>query len=79
MSEAKPADATLLGLPLQWFGLLGIVYYFAYFLVLLPFVLPKLEKVPELPVSIADAYSEKSSGKQKAAKEQNPTEEGHAE
>ena len=76
---AKPADATLLGLPLQWFGLLGIVYYFAYFLVLLPFVLPKLEKVPELPVSIADAYSEKSSGKQKAAKEQNPTEEGHAE
>ena len=60
---AKPADATLLGLPLQWFGLAATAYYFGYFLVLLPFVLPRLEQVPELPASISEAWSTEGAGK----------------
>jgi len=55
---AKPADASLLGVPLQWIGLLGTAYYYAFFLVLLPVVIPRLEKTRPLPDSIAEAFAE---------------------
>ncbi|MDA7984297.1 MAG: cytochrome b/b6 [Alphaproteobacteria bacterium] len=55
---ARPADAVLLGLPLQWFGLLATAYYFAFFVVLLPFVLPRVEKEVELPASISEAFAD---------------------
>ena len=51
---AKSADATLLGIPMSVFGLISTGYYFAYFLVILPW-LSKNEKGRELPASIHEA------------------------
>ncbi|MXS85377.1 cytochrome b/b6 [Nitrosomonas sp. HPC101] len=48
---SQPADATLLDIPLNHFGLTGTVYYYAFFLVILP-LLSKIEKGRELPTSI---------------------------
>lgn len=56
---SQPADATLLGLPLSYFGLLCTAYYFAFFIVVLP-ILSKKEKVKTLPNSIHDAVLAKN-------------------
>ncbi len=51
---SQPADATVLGLPLSYFGLAATAYYFAFFLVVLPY-LSKHEKGRDLPASIHEA------------------------
>lgn len=51
---SQSADATLLGLPLSVLGLLATGFYFAFFIVLLPW-LAKNEKAKPLPASIHDA------------------------
>ncbi len=51
---SQPADAALAGVPLQVFGLLGTAYYYAFFLVVLPW-LNKTEKGKDVPKSIYDA------------------------
>jgi ubiquinol-cytochrome c reductase cytochrome b/c1 subunit len=48
---SQPADAVLGGVPLSYFGLAATVYYFGFFLVLLPY-LSMHEKGPDLPPSI---------------------------
>ena len=61
---AQPADAMLkitegFGIPLVHIAQLAMVYYFAFFLVVLP-VLSKIEKALPLPASIADAVLHKT-------------------
>jgi len=56
---SQSADATLLGLPLSAFGLLATGYYFAFFLVILPW-LSKNEKGRALPASIHEAVLAKN-------------------
>ncbi len=51
---SQPADAALAGVPLQVIGLLGTAYYYAFFLVVLPW-LNKTEKGKDVPKSIYDA------------------------
>ncbi len=51
---SQSADATLLGVPLSFLGLLATAYYFAFFLAILPW-LSKNEKGRELPSSIHEA------------------------
>lgn len=51
---SQPADGTLLGIPLSYFGLLATIYYFAFFVAILPW-LSKNEKGRELPKSIHEA------------------------
>ena len=51
---SQPADGTLLGIPLSVFGLLATVYYFAFFVAILPW-LSKNEKGRDLPKSIHEA------------------------
>ena len=55
---SQAADATLLGVPLNYFGLAGTGYYFLFFVVLLPW-LSKNEKGRELPTSIHEAVTAK--------------------
>ena len=56
---SQAADATLLGIPLSVFGLMATGYYFAYFIVILPW-LSKNEKGRELPKSIHEAVLAKN-------------------
>jgi len=50
-----PADATVFGhIPLLWLGQLCTVYYFAFFIAIVP-VLSRIEKALPLPSSIAEA------------------------
>lgn len=51
---SQPADAELFGMPLSAFGLGATAYYFAFFVVILPW-LSKFEKGRELPPSIHEA------------------------
>ena len=51
---ALTADATIFGIPAYLFGQVSTVYYFAFFLVVLPW-LSKHEKVRNLPNSISEA------------------------
>ncbi len=55
---SQPADATLLGVPLNYWGLASTAYYFAFFLVILP-ILSRVEKGRELPPSIHEAVTAK--------------------
>jgi len=54
---SQPADATLLGAPLTLLGILCTTYYYAFFLVILPW-LNKTEKGRALPKSIHEAVLE---------------------
>jgi len=65
---AKSADATLLGVSMSIWALIGTVYYFAYFLVILP-ILAKTEKGKKLPSSIHEAVLEKEKAKETSAPE----------
>ncbi len=56
---AKPADATFFGLPLSILGFFCTVYYYAFFLVIVP-VLSVKEKVVALPASIHEAVLQKN-------------------
>jgi len=58
---SQSADAKLFGLPLSLLGLAGTAYYFAFFIVLLPW-LSKNEKGRELPTSIHEAVLEQKKG-----------------
>ncbi|MCE7887075.1 MAG: cytochrome b [Alphaproteobacteria bacterium PRO2] len=49
---SQPADAVKFGIPLSYLGLLGTVYYYGFFLVILPY-LNKHEKGRDLPPSIS--------------------------
>ena len=51
---SQSADATLMGIPLSFLGLLATGYYFAFFVVILPW-LSKNEKGRDLPASIHEA------------------------
>lgn len=51
---SQSADAVLFGIPLTWLGLLSTGYYYAFFLVILPW-LSKHEKGRDLPASIHQA------------------------
>jgi quinol-cytochrome oxidoreductase complex cytochrome b subunit len=55
---SQTADAMLFGIPLQWIGLLGTIYYYAFFGALL--WLNKNEKTLTLPTSIYDSVLQKS-------------------
>jgi ubiquinol-cytochrome c reductase cytochrome b/c1 subunit len=57
---SQPADGVVFGIPLLYIGRLFAIYYFAYFLVVLP-VLSKKEKAKELPDSIYE-YTKKKYG-----------------
>ncbi|MCB1651038.1 MAG: cytochrome b/b6 [Alphaproteobacteria bacterium] len=59
---SQPADATMFGLPLSVFGLGATAYYFAFFIVILPW-LSKHEKGRELPASIHEAVLAKNKKK----------------
>jgi ubiquinol-cytochrome c reductase cytochrome b subunit len=59
---SQPADAYLGPVPLSILGLLGTGYYYAFFLVLLPF-LARTEKGRALPQSIHEAVLQKDSKK----------------
>jgi ubiquinol-cytochrome c reductase cytochrome b subunit len=56
---SQPADAELFHIPLSYFGLGATAYYFAFFLVILPW-LSKHEKGRELPPSIHEAVLAKN-------------------
>ena len=64
---AKSADATLLGVPLSLLALVGTIYYFAYFLVILP-ILAKTEKNLPLPPSIHQAVLDAKKKKEQQTK-----------
>ncbi|MGB4056521.1 MAG: cytochrome b/b6 [Alphaproteobacteria bacterium] len=53
---SQPADAMVGPVPLSYFGLLGTAYYYAFFLVILPY-LSKTEKGRDLPPSIHEAVT----------------------
>ena len=55
---ALTADATILGIPAYLLGQLSTVYYFGFFIVILP-LLSKYEKAKQLPNSISEAVLEK--------------------
>lgn len=59
---ALTADATILGIPAYLIGQVSTVYYFAFFIVILP-VLSKVEKAKPLPSSISEAVLEKNKSK----------------
>ena len=57
---SQPADATLFGLiPLSIVGLLGTIYYYAFFIAILPY-LSKNEKAKVLPTSIHESVLQKN-------------------
>ncbi|MCB9973466.1 MAG: cytochrome b N-terminal domain-containing protein [Rhodospirillales bacterium] len=57
---ALTADATIFGIPAYLIGQFSTLYYFAFFLVILP-VLSKVEKAKPLPASISEAVLNKKS------------------
>lgn len=59
---SQSADAKLLGLPLSVFGLLSTVYYYGFFLGVIPF-LNKFEKGRELPPSIHESVLDQQAKK----------------
>ena len=58
---SQSADATLLGVPMSILGLLATAYYFAFFLVIVPW-LSKNEKALDVPASINDAVLKDKKG-----------------
>ncbi len=58
---AHRPDAVIMGLPITTFGLLGTIWYFLFFLIILP-ILGKFERPLPLPTSISEAVLKKSSG-----------------
>ena len=51
---SQPADAVKFGIPLSYLGLLGTIYYYGFFLAILPY-LNKHEKGRDLPPSIHES------------------------
>ncbi len=62
----QSADATILGLPISWFGLLTTAIYYGFFIVVLP-LLNKYEKGRDLPPSIHQAVLNKKKSKKAKA------------
>ena len=59
---SQPADAHLGPVPLQYIGLVGTIYYYAFFIAILPW-LSKTEKGRDLPASIHEAVLQKKAHK----------------